>query len=358
MLAAVFLTALGYAVFNWYQIRGLENEYARYRIPAFEQAETSAEAKRALLHELKWLSEKQIEEPRFQSWFDANWDKPVNQQFEALLEHVVVSDSQDRRAALFQEIATGHIHWRALPPGLIECHSPTGLALWEAQLSFENGLLRETLRSSAIPSEGFETVGQSLSGELADALHVRLRILKRLNGVIQWLIVAVLVSLLLWMSRRLYWLRGAESATSPDSLAAGRDDLEGTLILKSMRELAAADRHSLERQAEWVEERKRLKQFLDHGPYASMAAWTGLLPSLGFIGTVLGMGESLLHADELMTASDKQAAIRNMTEQLGYAFDTTLVALLATVVLVLSSSALKRYELWCYDEWSLNQSAE
>ena len=357
LAAAFVLTATCYAFYNWCQIRGLEIEYERYRLPALEQAATPAEAKRVLVHELKWLSEKQIEEPQFQAWLDSNWDKPVHRQFEALLENVVVSDSQDRRTALTREIATGQVRWRMLPPGLVECKSPTGLAVWDAQLKYENGLLRETLKNGSFQSEGIEKLAQSLAGELADALHVRLRFLKRLNGVIQWLIIAISFSLLLSMLQRLYFLLGSESAPAPDSLAAGHDDLEGALILKRMGQLAAAGNGSLETQEEWLEERKRLKQFLDQGPYASLAAWTGLLPSLGFIGTVLGMGESLLRTDGLMTASDKHAAIRDMTEQLGYAFDTTLVALLATLVLVLCSSALKRYELWYYDEWSTKRAA-
>lgn len=58
-----------------------------------------------------------------------------------------------------------------------------------------------------------------------------------------------------------------------------------------------------------------------------------MLPSLGFIGTVLGMGQALLHANTLFSSSDKQAAIGEMTRQLGFAFDTTLVALVVAIIL-------------------------
>ena len=53
----------------------------------------------------------------------------------------------------------------------------------------------------------------------------------------------------------------------------------------------------------------------------------GIMPSLGFIGTVVGMSASLMMADRLFSAKDRQLAIGRMTSELGLAFDTTLVAL-------------------------------
>jgi hypothetical protein len=66
--------------------------------------------------------------------------------------------------------------------------------------------------------------------------------------------------------------------------------------------------------------------------YEPLGFLNGCLPSLGFIGTVVGMGEALLLADSLFGSSDRQKTISLMTEQLGLAFDTTLVALLCGLV--------------------------
>lgn len=69
-----------------------------------------------------------------------------------------------------------------------------------------------------------------------------------------------------------------------------------------------------------------------------------ILPGLGFIGTVLGMGASLLHADSLFSSADKQAAIGEMTRQLGFAFDTTLVALIVGIILGIALTCVQTRE--------------
>lgn len=55
------------------------------------------------------------------------------------------------------------------------------------------------------------------------------------------------------------------------------------------------------------------------------------MPSLGFIGTVLGIAEALGHAGKLISG-DQKAAMDIITLKLGMAFDTTLVALVLSVI--------------------------
>jgi len=57
-------------------------------------------------------------------------------------------------------------------------------------------------------------------------------------------------------------------------------------------------------------------------------AWA--IPSVGFIGTVWGIGQSLDMAKEAAT----QEGIKKITEALGVAFDTTLWALLLSIILM------------------------
>lgn len=57
-------------------------------------------------------------------------------------------------------------------------------------------------------------------------------------------------------------------------------------------------------------------------------AWA--IPSIGFIGTVIGIGGSLAIADRASSA----AGVKEMTSILGAAFDTTLLALLLSIVLM------------------------
>ena len=60
-----------------------------------------------------------------------------------------------------------------------------------------------------------------------------------------------------------------------------------------------------------------------------------LIPSLGFIGTMIGIGLSLSEAGAVITPEyvDKQSAIQNITRLLSVSFDTTLVALICSIPL-------------------------
>lgn len=57
-------------------------------------------------------------------------------------------------------------------------------------------------------------------------------------------------------------------------------------------------------------------------------AWA--IPSVGFIGTVLGIAAALGYADQAGTTE----GLKQVTDMLGVAFDTTLVALLLSIVLM------------------------
>ncbi len=61
------------------------------------------------------------------------------------------------------------------------------------------------------------------------------------------------------------------------------------------------------------------------------------IPSIGFVGTVRGIGQALSQADEALAGD-----IAGMTASLGTAFNSTLVALLASLVLMLLLHALQR----------------
>jgi chemotaxis protein MotA len=56
-------------------------------------------------------------------------------------------------------------------------------------------------------------------------------------------------------------------------------------------------------------------------------AWS--IPSIGFIGTVMGISGALGNADKAVAGD-----IAMVTSQLGVAFDTTLVALLLSIILM------------------------
>ena len=61
------------------------------------------------------------------------------------------------------------------------------------------------------------------------------------------------------------------------------------------------------------------------------------IPSIGFIGTVRGIGQALSQADRALAGD-----IASMTASLGLAFNSTLVALVASIVLMLLLHVLQR----------------
>lgn len=88
----------------------------------------------------------------------------------------------------------------------------------------------------------------------------------------------------------------------------------------------------------------RLKQLESKMASILYLAWA--LPSLGFIGTVLGIGDALLNAGDMLTPNTdlQKDAIQTITLSLGTAFDTTLVALLLSLVLMLMIYLFRMWE--------------
>lgn len=103
---------------------------------------------------------------------------------------------------------------------------------------------------------------------------------------------------------------------------------------------------------ETVEEaRERLDSGMEHlraereseGALIRYLAWA--VPSIGFIGTVIGIGNALGDAHKVLgEPSQKQGAIQEITALLGTAFDTTLVALICSLVLMFCWHVVMRYE--------------
>jgi biopolymer transport protein ExbB/TolQ len=77
--------------------------------------------------------------------------------------------------------------------------------------------------------------------------------------------------------------------------------------------------------------------------YSSLRYLTWLIPSLGFIGTVLGIMFALQYAGNPVNA-ESDAFLYEVTSRLGVAFTTTLVALVFAAVLVFLQSIVQATE--------------
>ncbi|MFO0012505.1 MAG: MotA/TolQ/ExbB proton channel family protein [Planctomycetota bacterium] len=69
------------------------------------------------------------------------------------------------------------------------------------------------------------------------------------------------------------------------------------------------------------------------------------MPMLGFLGTVLGISDTLGHMDAQALASGSQEAMNSLTSGLYVAFDTTAVGLILTMVAMFIQFSIQRVEL-------------
>lgn len=71
-----------------------------------------------------------------------------------------------------------------------------------------------------------------------------------------------------------------------------------------------------------------------------------LIPSIGFIGTVVGIGAALLGTGEVLSSNQlqQQAAIQAIAGNLGTAFDTTFVALVLSIITMFLVNSIQKTE--------------
>ncbi|MCR9291940.1 MAG: MotA/TolQ/ExbB proton channel family protein [bacterium] len=81
-----------------------------------------------------------------------------------------------------------------------------------------------------------------------------------------------------------------------------------------------------------------------HDSYSLLRIINWAMPMLGFLGTVLGISQTLGQLDTQMLASQQQDAMNQLTAGLYVAFDTTAIALILTVFLMFLQFGVSRIE--------------
>ncbi len=164
---------------------------------------------------------------------------------------------------------------------------------------------------------------ENLCEELISGVAERRRWLQRLNGPIQWLIYALTIFLIL--------------------AALGRAVVMWISPQKREKSLEPIRRETEQRANlghDWIPELRnavsKLESRIEEKIYEPFHFLAGIIPSLGFVGTVWGMGEALLGANAIFGDGDPKRAMSEVTQDLGYAFDTTLVALVASILVGLA----------------------
>lgn len=82
-----------------------------------------------------------------------------------------------------------------------------------------------------------------------------------------------------------------------------------------------------------------------HASHAMIRIICWAMPMLGFLGTVLGISDTLGHMDAQALASGSQEAMNSLTGGLYVAFDTTAVGLILTMIAMFIQFAIQRAEM-------------
>ena len=140
-------------------------------------------------------------------------------------------------------------------------------------------------------------------------------------------------------SDRAEWL----AASWESQPIAIRDSWFGVRISRIVElQLARRRRHQLENDLKSLSDADADRQ---HDSYSLLRIIHWAMPMLGFLGTVLGISQTLGQLDTELLATQQQDAMNQLTAGLYVAFDTTAIALMLTVTSMFIQFAVSRIEL-------------
>jgi hypothetical protein len=371
-LQALLLTLMTYAVANTWLLWKIDGAYHGSalawlgNVPADERIERLCELVRAK----RSLKSHSLLQSVFQS------DAPSSQQLAQLIDGIASSSDGDtaRRARMRTWILGNVSGWRFL---VLSADPITGTELIQ-RIEREDAAWKHKLDGQKDQAADLREFLVGFSDLVIQQTRPAIRNLQRINGWIQWLTVYVTWIVLVAAAQRAFMLatldaKGWFAPRSGDALRVsvahrlfdrvlgwtqkGRD---GSAAGHAAGDGAGAQGqipplYDGATQATEFLGQHQLPELLDRQVYGPYSFLLGLLPSLGFIGTVYGMGDALLSADGLFQAQDKGAAISEITTHLGFAFDTTLVALLAGIV---ASAIVVRLRVWENHLWQLAERSQ
>lgn len=145
-----------------------------------------------------------------------------------------------------------------------------------------------------------------------------------------------------------------------------RADLGKSSALLKRRIIRALDRYQVSGSIQGVVEVLEAESDADYEEYQSsytlVRAFLWTIPILGFIGTVVGVGKAVGGFGSFLAEAQEieqvKQALGGVTANLGLAFDTTLVALVLSVLVMITLSGVERMEgnlLQAYDDYGREQ---
>jgi biopolymer transport protein ExbB/TolQ len=333
---------LSYFIVNAWFAFELNWNYETRTLRELEKCRDANEAATSLIDN-KLVSNKLKESDLLKAAFGKSpGTRPLHQQLEEVLQSIVSGDKPIRKvqADKLYHATTGNRSgiWTWCFWVVVDSVSEDKLFVTLDQAS--NGSLEEALRSDPLGGEK-KTFVKKLAGRLANEMLPSLRWIRRFNGWVQWLTIWLTWLIVLIVARRAFmtWRLSQVTKTVPFDSGEIRLSQFDEMLTGCLRELhgisesaSAFKGNHADRVSVLHDKMDRLRDQLESDVYTQLGYLLSLLPSLGFIGTVIGMGEALLRADGLFSHDDRQQTISLITQELGFAFDTTLVALCAGIL--------------------------
>lgn len=368
---SLVLTLVTYGVMNSWFLSGVEDAYQNASLTDLTASATPDERLERVC-ELARAKPSLKTHPLLRAVFQT--DAPVSEQYRQLIDGIASSDEgATARAAFLHDQITGSLRGSRFL--VVSAEPRSGAELLNA-ITRADSLWQHKLDSQKEQAQDIRDFLIGFGDLVTQQVRPSLRSLQRINGWIQWWTVyltwVVLLAafhravLLAWLDSKGWFAPHASgSSTVPiiarvvrqvqaywpgqrdrGSGASGHSGAAGGPSLSLAPDLSSSEIPPLydgAAQAADFLERRHVSDLLDRQVYGPLSFILGLLPSLGFIGTVYGMGDALLSADGLFQTQDKGAAISRITTHLGFAFDTTLVALLAGII---ASAIVVRLRVW------------
>jgi biopolymer transport protein ExbB/TolQ len=328
---------LFYGVVNTWLLRQLEHDYASRILPELDADQTFEEqAVNRLLRRLELSASNPTLRNRLHEVLTLGLRRPASAHFVTLVEQLAgqpgESAQQQRLRDLIHDEFTGSASGIRL---LVLTVQPT---TGEKVVAAIEDIDRPAANILQDPANAEARRLLVRFGDVAaQELNPSLRALARYNGWVQWLTVLLAFAVITMAARR-----ALAAYRRCSGQAASLADPDWRSVQRELHDADSTEEDPLDRRRSLA---VHLQKQLDEGPYASLGFLLGLLPSLGFIGTVWGMGGALLQAEGLFTSADKQEVIHRITDQLGFAFDTTLVALAAGMISGTVVVAVRAWEL-------------
>ena len=346
VLLAVGLTVVFYIVVNWWLGSRVDGAFEDARVPAVAAApspEVAAERAVGMAAAPRDLAEAGYVRNAFRGHSSAT----AAEQLRRLAAGMTGGDAPVGTVAVIEEHLTGR---RSGWPGLwADAEVPSGGNFAAALAVADPAWERKVAQAQADRADAAADFLADYFDVVVREVRPALRSYARINGPIQWVTVVAFWLTVVLALRRLGVVRRLRGA-SPLGVTRAAAVLGGRVAPRVRRAGGAA----ATRLPAWTARLPRptlpaavppgpavapaafaagdVRVTLDREVYGPMSHLVALLPSLGFVGTVLGMGEALLRADGLFSAEDKTAAIGEITRRLGLAFDTTLVGLVGGIL--------------------------